>query len=479
MALRTPEEYRESLRDGRRVYCMGERVEDITAHPILSVAVETAAQDFVLTESEDPKIRDLYVVHDEETGEPINRLLATPKNAEDLDKRMQAIGDSIRITGGLPFGKDIGTDCLNAARVVAGVMGNETYQARAEAYIKHVRATDAAMCGAVTDVKGDRGKPPIAQRHPDYYLHVVDKGDEGIVIKGCKIHITNAPLANEIMVVPTRQMRNDERDYAVCCAVPANAEGVTMICRPGRGARTPHEYPGGLPMRTLTEAMVVFDNVFVPWDRVFMCGESEFSMMLAYTFATFHRFTAVSYKIPLVEWLAGCAVTMAEANGIERTGHVRGKLADIAAYVETLKALARAASRDPVMYGDIAVPNPLTTNMAKLHFARNYHGFVQLIQDIAGGIITTAPTYQDWLNPETREYMEHYLGGGDKYTTEQRLQLIELAHRAVASAEAAHMEVTTVHAEGSMEAQKMMILAEAPLKHYARTARVMAGLEKP
>ncbi len=478
MALRTPEQYRDSLRDGRCVYILGERVEDITQHPILKVAVETAAQDFVLAESEDDAVRRLYVAEDPETGEPISRFFKTPASAEDLDNRCKMIGESIRLTGGLPFGKDIGTDCLNAVISMAGAAGNDEYLQRAKNYAKLLKDTDPLMCGAVTDVKGDRSKPPSKQKHPDYYLHVVDKNDDGIIVKGCKMHITNAPLANEIVVVPTRQMRQDEGDYAVSFAIPANTAGITMICRPGRGDRTPHEFPRDVPVRALSEAMIVFDNVLVPWERVFMCGEWQLSMMLAYTFATFHRFTAVSYKIPIVEWLAGCAVTMAESNGIDKAGHVRGKLAEIAAYVETLKALASAAAKDPTYYRDIAVPNPLTTNMAKLHFAKNYHQFIQLIQDIAGGIITTVPTYKDWTNPEIHEYMEHYLGASDKYTTEERLRLVEATHQAVASAEAAHMEVTTVHAEGSMEAQNMMILFEAPLKQYAEMAKRMAGLDK-
>ncbi len=477
MALRTAEQYRESLRDGRRVYLLGEKVEDVTTHRLLKVATETVAQDFVLTESEDPKVRDLFVVRDEETGEPITRFFQTPRTVEDLEKRSEMIGESIRLTGGLPFGKDVGTDCLNAIMVVAERMGNEEYKQRAKDYLRHLKKNDLAMCGAVTCAKGDRGKPPSKQKHSDYYVRVVDKQKNGIVVKGCKLHITSAPAANEIIVTPTRQMREDEGEYALSFAVPANAEGITMICRPGRGERSPYEFPSDVPVRALSEAMVVFDNVFVPWERVFMCGEWQFSMLLAYTFATFHRFTAISYKIPIVEAMAGCGVAMAEANGLERVGHIRGKLADLAGYVETLKALTRAAARDPVMYGEMAVPNPLIANMAKLHFASNYHNFVKVIQDVSGGIITTAPTYQDWINPDTHDYMEYYLGGSETFTTEQRLRLIELAHRMVASAEAAHMEVTTVHAEGSMEAQKMMILFEAPLAEYASMAKRMAGVE--
>jgi 4-hydroxybutyryl-CoA dehydratase/vinylacetyl-CoA-Delta-isomerase len=456
---------------------LGEKVEDVTQHRLLKVSAETVAQDFELTEHEDPEVRNLFVAEDEETGEPISRFFKTPKTVEDLDLRSKMIAESIRLTGGLPFGKDVGTDCLNAVTVVADQMGSEEYKERAKGYLRHIKKNDLAMCGAVTDAKGDRGKPPSKQKHPDYYLHVVDKQKDGIVVKGCKLHITSAPVTNEIIVTPTRQMREDEADYALAFAIPANTEGITMICRPGRGERSPFEFPQQHPVRTLSEAMVVFDNVFVPWERVFMCGEWQFSMLLAYTFASFHRFTAISYKIPVVETMAGIGIAMAEANGIERQGHVRGKIAEMAAYVETLKALTSAAAKDPVMYGDIAVPNPLIANMAKLHFANKYHSFVQLIQDVSGGIITTAPTYKDWKNPATSEYMEHYLGGSEKFSTEDRLRLIELAHRLVASADHGHMEVTTVHAEGSMEAQKMMILFEAPLAEYSAIAKRAAGIE--
>jgi 4-hydroxybutyryl-CoA dehydratase/vinylacetyl-CoA-Delta-isomerase len=223
--------------------------------------------------------------------------------------------------------------------------------------------------------------------------------------------------------------------------------------------------------------MIVFDDVFVPWERFFLCGEWQYSMLLAYTFATYHRFTAVAYKIPIVGIMAGIAIAMAEANGIERVGHIRGKLSEVVAYVETLKALGTAAIKSPVYYGEICVPNPLITNMAKLHFAKNYHEIVKLIQDISGGIITTAPTYLDWKNEEIHDYLEHYLGGSAKYTTEERMRLIQFAHNMVSSGDSAHMEVTTVHAEGSMEAQRMMILIESPLKEYRDLVLRAAGVE--
>jgi 4-hydroxybutyryl-CoA dehydratase/vinylacetyl-CoA-Delta-isomerase len=477
MGLRTADAFKESLKDGRRVYIFGEQVKDVTTHPILKISVETAAGDFVLCHMDDPEIHNLFVVRHPETGEPMSRYFEPPRTPDDLQKRLQMIGTSIRVTGGLPFGKDIGTDAVYAIMTTAEQMGKPEYVERARAYLEHLRKNDLNLCGAITCVKGDRGKTPSMQTHPDYYVRVVDQDANGIVVKGAKIHITGAPVANEILVLPTRQMRQNEPEYSVAFAVPANAQGMTFICRPGRGERTPAEYPLSRPVRGLVEAMIVFDNVFVPWERVFMCGEWQHTMMLAYNFATYHRFTAVSYKIPAVEVLAGCAVAMAELNGIERASHVRAKLVEIAAYVETLKALASAAIKSPAMYGEIAVPNPLITNMAKLHFASHYHEMIKLVQDIAGGIITTMPTYLDWQNPEIHDYLEYYLGGSPRYSTEERLKLAALTHDLACSAQSAHMEVVTVHGEGSMEAQRMMIAAEAPLKHYRDFALTAAGIE--
>jgi 4-hydroxybutyryl-CoA dehydratase/vinylacetyl-CoA-Delta-isomerase len=477
MGIRTVEEYKESLRDGRRVYIRGEKVDDVTRHPVLGVTVDTVAEGFALTSHPDPEVRNLFTAPHPETGELINRFFVTPRNAEDLAYRTRMIQRSIELTGGLPFGKDIGTDCLNAAFVVAGMMGHKHYQENARNFLEYVRKNDLAMCGAVTCVKGDRSQEPSKQKHPDYYLHVVDKKKDGIVVKGAKIHITSAPVANEIIVVPTRQMRESEGDYAVSFAIPANTKGVVFICRAGRGAWTEHEFHPDRPIRELTEAMIVFDDVFVPWERVFMCGEWKFSMLLAYTFATFHRFTAISYKVPAVEVMAGIAAAMAEYNGLDKVGHIREKLAEIAGYVETLRALANASAKDPVMYGDIAVPNPLITNMAKLHFASKYHEIMKLVQDICGGIIATTPDKKDWDNPDIHGYLEHYLGGSDKFSTEERLRMIHLAQRMACSHESAFHEVTTVHAEGSMATQMMMIMAESPFKKYKTMARVAAGIK--
>jgi len=476
MGLRTSEEYKESLRDGRNVYIKGEKVKDVTEHPILGIMVDTVAQGFDLSNSNKPEIKNLFAVAHSESGELFNRLFLTPRKSEDLLNRAKMIQLSFELTGGFPYGKDIGTDCLNAAFVVAGEMQKKEYQENAMNYLEYIRRYDLNLCGAVTCVKGDRSKGPSDQIHPDYYLRIVDKSKEGIVVKGAKIHNTNAPVANEIIVVPTRQMNETEADYALSFAIPANTKGITFISRPGRGEWTEFEFQPKHPVRELTEAIIVFDNVFVPKERIFMCGEWQYSMHLTYTFATFHRFTAISYKLPRLEVMAGCALAMAEYNGLNKVRHIRDKLSDIAAYVETLRALIKASANDPVLYDDIAVPNPLITNMAKLHFASKYHEFTKLIQDIAGGIIATKKKKKDWENPDIHDYLEYYLGGSEKFETEERLRMIHTTNRMLCSHESALREVSAIHAEGSLAAQKIMILSEAPLQRYKEMARKEAGI---
>ena len=169
MAIRTVEEYKASLRDGRRVYIGGEKVEDVTKHKVLGVTCDTIGAAYELSASKDPEIRNLFVAPHPETGEPISRFYITPKTREDLANRTKMIQRSMEITGGLPFGRDIGTDCLNAAIVVAEKMGNKQYQENAKKFLEHLRKHDLHTCGAVTCVKGDRGKEPAQQKHPDYY----------------------------------------------------------------------------------------------------------------------------------------------------------------------------------------------------------------------------------------------------------------------------------------------------------------------
>jgi len=326
MGLMTADEYRERLRDGRVVYYRGEQVADVTTHPDLKVCVDTMAVDYELAHL--PAYHDLAVVKDPETGEEISRCYHVPQNAEDLLKQLDLIiAGTVLGDGFIPLAHDIGADALNAISITARTMKNQQYLDRIEKYRSYLKKHDLAVVAAVTDVKGVRLLRPSdpRQQHPDYYVRVVERREDGIVVRGAKAHITGAAYAHEMFVIPCRAMTEADADYAVAFAIPCNAPGVRQICRPFHSRITAAEFPNSRPLRVHTESLIIFDDVFVPWDRVFMCGEWKAAGTMVYNFAVMHRRTGVAYRIPMTEQLLGIAQAVAEYNGIAEVVHVKGE----------------------------------------------------------------------------------------------------------------------------------------------------------
>ncbi|HEX5416628.1 MAG TPA: 4-hydroxyphenylacetate 3-hydroxylase N-terminal domain-containing protein, partial [Chloroflexota bacterium] len=299
--MRTAEDYRASLRDGRKVYFRGRPVPDVTRHPVLGIAVDHAAIDYKL--AEDPAARDLAVAADVEFGEPISRYYRIPASAEDLRLRSALIEESCRRGKTLVvLIKEIGTDALFALHLVAQEVDARTgsrYLQRVRAFYERCKREDLALAVAQTDVKGDRGRAPSEQAHPDYYVRVVERNDRGIVVRGAKVHTSVSVNANEIIVLPTRAMGEADADYAVSFAVPANAPGLKLIASAfgspaGEAGKSAWEHPISARHKMM-ETLTVFDDVFVPWERVFLCGEWRYAGPLALGFVEFHRLTAISY----------------------------------------------------------------------------------------------------------------------------------------------------------------------------------------
>lgn len=477
MALRSAQEYKQGLRDARKVFIMGRPVPDVTEDPYLKVGVETGAFDFLMTH--DPQMQDLAVMQDPESGEDVSAYFEVPDTPESVKRRFELVKAAATYAdGALPFIKDVGTDIVNALTVFARLGGNLEYLKRIEAYRKDCAQKDLSMAGAVTDVKGDRSKSPSAQASPDYYLRVVDETEDEIVVSGAKAHITASAYVDEILVMPTRNLTETEADYAVAFAIPANTPGIIQVCRPNFRYEDIYHFPTPKPKRGHIEALVIFDNVRVPKHRVFMLHEWQFAQYLAYAFTAFHRFTAVTYKIPILEYMTGLGLLAAEANGVSKASHIRELFVNMVNYTETTKALALAALHTPENFADsgLYVANRLTANMAKLYFAAHFHEFVRSIQDIAGGLLVTQPTYQDWQNEELQPYLDRYLGGANGFSAEERLKLMSMLHHVAASDFAGWHEVCTIHAEGSFAAQKMMMMAEAPLDMYKERAKRIVGL---
>ncbi len=475
MPLRTADEYRAGLVDGRRLHYQGQLVPDINAVADLRVAVDHAAIDFDL--AQDPGHRDLAVTVDPDTGAEYNAGYRIPRNAEDVMARSNLI-EAGTAAGGtvVTLIHEIGTDGLFALlRVLEGEA-----REKAEAYYRHCRDGDLALAVAQTDVKGDRSKAPHQQADPDLYVRVVDRSDEGIVVRGAKCHTTSSANGDEIIVFPTRAMGPDDADYAVSFAVPANADGLSLYVSGyggGGGGHDAFDHPVS-SRHKLLETLTVFDDVFVPWERVFLCQEPEKAGALALTFVEYHRFTAVSYKLPLVDAFVGAAAQIAEMNGVIKAGPIRDKLTQLVAYAETVRALTESAAlRSRIGEHGIAYPDPMTTNMAKYTFASGFYKAVEWLQDIAGGLLVTGPSGADWDSPEIRPVLEKYYAGAAP--APERLAMMNLISDLTARDLGGYHAVLAVHAEGSLEAEKLQMLRSYTANHAPRSiayARKLAGL---
>ncbi len=479
MALRTPQEYRASLQDERVIYYKGERVKDVTTHPVLGVAVQHASIDYAMAEN--PRYRDLAVVHDPQTDEAISRYFHLPRSSDDLLKRSQLIETATSLGRTLVvLIKEIGSDALFALHMVARRMDDAlhtAYLSRVRQFYQHCAQNDLAVAVAQTDVKGDRSLGPSQQTHPDYYVRIVEERPDGLVVRGAKIHTSVLTNANEVIVLPTRNMSEADRDYAVAFAIPVNTPGLKMICSPYGAPRTGHHDHPITSQHKMTETLTIFDDVFVPRERVFLQKEWQFAGDLAKTFVEFHRFTAISYKLPLTDALVGAAQLIADYNGLTRAGHIREKITRLIAYTQTLRALTvQAAQQCHVEAEDIAVPSPLLVNIAKLHFAENYHQMVAYVQDISGGILVTAPGEDDLRNPETRPFIEKYLGGKAGVSAGVRLRVLNMISELTASDFGGYQAVLAIHAEGSIEAEKLTIHREYDFRQSLDLAKYMAGL---
>lgn len=477
MALRTAQQYIDSLRDERVVYFMGERVQDVTTHPILKICIDWMAMDYVM--QQDPKYQDL-VTDLTPDGERVSFVFQQQKTRADLMRLREIVKLWGRVCFGKPSGaKFVGKDGLNAVTVVAPRVDKAfgtNYAANVEWYRQYLKDKDSSLALAMTDVKGDRGLRPSQQEpHQDYYIRVVDERPDGIVVRGAKAHISEAPLSNELVVVPCRAMREDDKAYAVSFGIQANAPGITFISAEPemKEAGNFFDYPLSASVY-INDALVIFDDVFIPNERIFLKGEWQFAGHIAHMFGNFHRLSAETYKAAELEMVAGAAALMAEYNGIAKAGHVRDKLTWLTYYTEAVEILGLAACEHSVSDPDsgLAYPNPMHANIAKLFFADNWHQAIKYVQDIAGGIVATAPSAADWDNPELRPLIEKYLGAKLGVPTEHRLRLIKLIRDLGSSYE----DVITLHAEGSLAAQRLSILELADFDRYKAAAKRAARI---
>ncbi|GAA2973963.1 aromatic ring hydroxylase [Microbacterium terrae] len=447
MTLRTADQYRAGLRDGRKVVYRGEEVADILTHPQFIRAVEHSSLGYDIHESH-PELAVTEV-----DGDPRSFFWNAPRTIDDLIRRGRLIEQVSRLGGGTIVLKEVGSDALFALLRATWGAGNEN----ARRYVEFIAREDLSLAVAQTDVKGNRALGPSQQADPDLYLHIVAEDAESITVRGAKTHTSFAPNVDEIVVLPTRAMGPDDAAYAVSFAIPVDTPGLTLYVSSFADGE-PNEFEHPLSSRhKLLESLTVFDDVRVPKDRVFLNGVPEHAGPLALAFVDYHRFTAINYKLPLLDQIVGAAILVAEANGIANAGHVKSKLTELITWAETVRGLAElSALRGAESGNGVFRPDPLTVNMAKYHFAHGFSAATSHLIDLAGGLLITGPGAGDWAKPEVRAVLEKYYAGA--VPGEARLRIANFVSDLTARGYGGYQRVLATHAEGSFEAEKLQIL---------------------
>lgn len=471
MGLRTADQFLAGLRDKREVYYRGERVAAVPDHPELGVVARHVAIDFEL--AEDPRFRDL--ARHTEGKEEYSAYYRLPRNGRDLAARSRLIETATAQGATLVILiKEIGTDALFALKRVLARGGSAEEQARLEAFYTLCRHEDRALAVAQTDVKGDRSKRPCEKEDPDLYLRVVEQRQDGIVVRGAKAHTSYAPCVDELIVLPSRGMGPGDEAWSLAFAIPVATPGLRLYASDFlHGTEDPWTRPISTSHK-MVETLTVFDDVFIPWERVFFYRRPDLASAAALTFVEFHRFTAVSYKLPLVDALVGAGIAAARANGIERAGHVREKLTWLAGYAETVRGLAELAAQRCEVEDGIAYPDVFTTNLAKWTFARDFHHALDVVQDLAGGLLVTGPSDLDRKSPHIRPVLEKYLKGA--WPAARRMAVLNLISDLTARAYGGYQAVLAIHAEGSLEAEKLAMFRAYKPDRAVNLAMRLAGL---
>ncbi len=453
--LRTANDYINSLRDGRIVYYKGKKVEDITKHSILGVTVKHASDLYALQTDDD--YAEITVAEDEKYGK-ISRFYHIPHSAEDLNKRFDLIYKTTEYGRGIfNIIKAIGSDAIFALMISSARVDKKygtNYSSNIANFYEYVVKNDLALAVAQTDVKGDRMKRPSEQKDPDMYLRIVDRNEKGIIVRGAKAHSTQAAVSNEILVIPSRNMLESDKDYSVAFAVSSSTPGLKMISKPVKSVED------SLSDETLviglnnaeSETVSIFEDVFIPWERVFLAGEWDYAGLTAVMFPTFHRFTAIAYRSAMASLILGLSKLLADSNGVFGASHIRRDIVDLIMYKETLRSAGISAAYKGVrdITTGVFTPNTIYTNAGKLLANTHYTDIIRSAVDIAGGIMATLPSSMDFKNPETSNLLKKYLVGA-KGDVEDRFKLMNTLRYIISSLNAL-FTTAMIHAEGSIEA---------------------------
>lgn len=481
--LMTPKQYIESLRKmNLKVYMFGELVENPVDHPIIRPSLNSVAMTYALAQTEEYK--ELMTATSNLTGKTVNRFCHLHQSAEDLVKKVKMQRLMGQKTAAC-FQRCVGMDAFNAVYSttfeIDKAHGTE-YHKRFIEYMKMVQENDWTVDGAMTDPKGDRGLAPSQQEDPDMFVHVVEKRKDGIVVRGAKAHQTGAVNSHEHLIMPTQSMREADKAYAVSFAVPSDAEGVMMIYGRQSCDTRKMEKDANIDLGNATygghEALVIFNDVFVPWERVFMCEEYDFSNMMVERFAGYHRQSYGGCKVGVGDVLIGAAALAADYNGVPKASHIKDKLIEMLHLNETLYACGIACSSEghKTLAGNYEI-DLLLANVCKQNVTRFPYEIARLAEDIAGGIMVTMPSEQDLRSPVVGKYVEKYIKGNANIATENRIRILRLIENLTLGTAAVGYRTESLHGAGSPQAQRIMIARQGNLETKKALAKVIAHID--
>ncbi len=473
-------QYIESLR-GRnlRVFFLGERIGEPVDHPVIRPSINAVARTYDLA-NEDPE---LATAHSSLTGRRVNRFLHVTENVNDvvMQNRMQRrLG---QLTGTC-FQRCVGMDAFNALYAVTfdiDTRHGTAYHSRLKAFLTGCQERNLVVGGAMTDPKGDRSKGPGAQDDPDLFTRVVERRKDGLVIRGAKAHQTGCVNSHWIVVMPTLRLQEGDRDYAIVAALPVSDPGLTFIY--GRQSCDTRALEGGeIDLGNATysgqEALIVIDDVFVPWENVFMDGETEFAAPLVDAFTTYHRRSYVC-KTGVGDVLIGAAAAIAEMNGVSRASHVRDKLVEMAHLNETIYGAGIAASHEskPTRAGNF-INDDVLANVCKHNVTRFPFELARLAQDLAGGLVATLPSAKDFASDVTGPVLRRLLRGRSPGDAEARARMLRLIENMTLGRNAVGYLTESLHGAGSPQAQRIQIERALKLEEKKGFAKTLAGVNE-
>ena len=468
--LMSGDEYRESLRSYRpRVFLDGREVASVVDEPGFAPGVNALAYTYDFARR--PELERLALATQHSRQRVVNRMLHVNESSGDLLNKLEVVRLLCQETGCAQ--RYLAHDALNGlAQVSARIddaLGSTEHRARFEAFLARVQDQDLSVGIAMTDAKGDRSKKPHQQANPDTYVHVVERNGQGIVISGTKAIVTGGPYMHELVVMPSRQMGRDDADFAVCCAVRVDAPGITMVSRPAGRPGEKLEHGEALFSRKYGQAtaVVIFDKVFVPWERVFYEGQWEHSQVLTYSYATHHRHSCIGARAGFGDLLIGAGALMCEANGLDpdTKSNLREPMVELIKITEGFYACGVAASvyatRDE--HSSTFMPDPVYSNIGKLLLATQIYDMHRLAHEVSGGLIVALPGPDEDHNPATAAKLSEVLQASPDVPYDKRIQTARFIEDLTASYQGGWYSLISLHGGGSPAAMKQEIWRNYPV----------------